>query len=108
MLFSFLSVSPSAQLKLRRRKAQVERVRKRDLRIHAEERIKLCEAAMSTEHFVRGILSDCVEAACAMVADGMILEEEKGKCEEKFTEEVVVSRYIRRFLKHIPRQICKS
>ena len=92
MLFSFLSMSPSAQLKLRRRKAQVERVRKRDLKLHAEERIRRYEAAMPIEHFLEGIVRDCVVSACAVVADGMSLEEEKyGASEGAYSVKSVIS-----------------
>ena len=52
-------------------------MRKKDLKIHAEERIKRYEAAMPIEHFLGGIIRDCVDTECAVVADGMSLEEEK-------------------------------
>ena len=45
---------------------------------------------MPIEHFLEGIIRDCVVPACTVVADGMGLEEKKEEFEEKIMEEVVV------------------
>ena len=42
---------------------------------------------MPIEHFLEGIVRDCVVSACAVVADGMSLEEEKEDFEEISMEE---------------------
>ena len=44
---------------------------------------------MRIEHFLKGIIRDCVVTACAVVADGVGLEKKKA-LEEKNMEEVVV------------------
>ena len=67
MIFSYFSISPAAELRLRKKEAEKERVRNRSLKILEEDRIKRYEDSLSIEHIVKGILSDCVEAVVEML-----------------------------------------
>ena len=89
MLFSFLSVSPATELKLRMKKAKAARVTKRSLRLQAEERVKRYEEAMSVEHVVSGLLSDCVEAVCEMLIEKGRRQYPKVKKKEESKEKAV-------------------
>ena len=62
--------TPFAELKLRKKRAEVTRVTKRNLEIHKAARVKRYEEVMSIENFLNGLLSDCVGAACEMVPGG--------------------------------------
>ena len=90
MLLSYFNVSPAAELRLRKKKAEVDRVTKRELKIHAEDRIRRYEESLSVENIVSDVLSDCLEAVCEMLDDKARRQnpQEESKDEEK--EEFVV------------------
>ena len=89
MLFSYLSVSPAAELKLRMKKPEVARVTKRSLRLQAEARVKRYEEAMSLKH-VSGLLSDCVEAVSEIMGEKGRRRYPKVKRKEESEEEAVI------------------
>ena len=77
MLFSFLNVDKKTELRYRRAKAMKNRLKKRDVRFLSAERVLRYEQSLSVEEFVRGILADCVEAACNMDTDRVYIPDEK-------------------------------
>ena len=73
------------------RKAKSERVTKRTLKLHADERVKRYEEVMSVEHIVKDLLSDCVDAVAEKIADENNYEEiNYEEIEEKMFEVVEV------------------
>ena len=87
MLFSFLSLSRAAELRIRKLKAQCDRVTKRTLKIHADDRVKCFEDVLTVEHFLRDVVSDCVDAVVEM------LSKENEYKESKSEEEMEESKY---------------
>ena len=77
MLFSYLNVDKKTELRYRRAKAMENRLNKRDLKILSQERVMRYEQSLSVEEFVRGILADCVEAACHLDTDRVYIPDEK-------------------------------
>lgn len=87
MLFSFLSLSCASKLGIRKRKSQCDRVTKRTLKIYADDRGKRFEEVLTVEHFLRDVVSDCVDAVVEM------LSEENEHKESKSEEEMEESKY---------------
>ena len=75
MLFKFLNVSKGTELRLRRRKAQENRMTKRNLKILASNRVQRYEESLSVEEIVAEVLKDCVEAVSKV--DDRYMPEEK-------------------------------
>ena len=87
MLFSFLSLSRAAELRIRKRKAQCDRVTKRTLKSHADDRVKRFEEVLTLERFLRDVVSDFVDAVVEM------LSEENEYKESKSEKEMEESKY---------------
>ena len=63
-----MPVSQAVKLRLRKKRAQTSRIIMRSLQVIKDSRLKQYEESISVEHFVRGIIIDCVDAVVEMVS----------------------------------------
>ena len=89
MLFSYLSLSPSSELKLRRKKAETKRITRQSLKVLQNQRIEHYEAIKSVKDVVSDVLSECVEAVDEMLSDKARARDEQKEDEDEATWEAV-------------------
>ena len=66
-MLSFLNIDRATEMKLRLRKAKAVQLNNRALKIINENRVRRYEEALSTKQIVADVLSDCVDAVCALI-----------------------------------------
>ena len=75
MLFSFLNVSPAAELRIRRKHSATNTLTKRRLKILEQDRIQRFENSLRVEEVVAEVVAECVDAVSKMRLDrrGVVL-----------------------------------
>ena len=89
MLLFILSVPPATELKLRRKKAESERLTRQDRKVLCEERKRRYEITKSDKDVVGDVLAECVEAVSEMLADQAKSQDHRDVEKEEFIEDAV-------------------